>query len=56
VFGDGMEFVAVIFSIFDVGWQSEGGKITYSYFVGGRVLDNCGAEVGQFDGANILLV
>jgi hypothetical protein len=54
VFGDGVEFIEVIFSVFDVGWQSE--AILYGCFVGGRVLDNFGAEIGRFDGADILLV
>lgn len=55
VFGDGLGFVEVIFAVFDVGRQSERGKVTYGCFVG-RVLDNFGAEIGRFDGADILLV
>jgi hypothetical protein len=36
VFGDGVEFVEVIFSVCDVGCQSEGSEITYGCFVRGK--------------------
>jgi hypothetical protein len=52
-FSDSVEFVKVMFAVFDVDWQSERSKITYGCFVGETVLDNFGAEVGQFDGADI---
>jgi hypothetical protein len=45
VLGDGMEFVEVVFSIFDISGQSEQGEAAYS----------C-AEVRRLDGADILLV
>jgi hypothetical protein len=56
MFGDGVEFIEIVFAVFDVGRQSEGGEITYGCFVGGRVLDNFSAEFGRFDSADILLV
>ena len=55
-FGDGMEFVKIVFAVFDVGRQSERGEITYNGFVGGTGLNNFNAEVRRFDDADILLV
>ena len=46
VFRNRVELVEVVLAIFDVGRQSEQGEVTYSCFIGQRVLDNFGAEVG----------
>jgi len=55
-FHNGVELVEVVLAVFDVGRQSERGKVTHSWFVGRRVLDNLDAGVEGFNGADILPV
>jgi len=40
----------------DEGWQGERGEVADGYFVGGGVFDDFGAQVGGFDGTEVLLV
>ena len=51
-----MELLKVIFDIGDEGWESDGGQIVHSIFVGRGVSNGFSAEIGQFDGFEVFLV
>jgi len=40
----------------DEGWQGKRGGASDGYFVRGGIVDDFGAQVGGFDGAEVLLV
>ena len=51
-----VELFKVVFVAADEGWKGEGSKVTDGGFIGRRVLDDLGAEVGRLDRAEVLLV
>jgi hypothetical protein len=55
-FGDGMEFLKVVFTIGDIGGESERGEVADGDLIRGSVFDDLGAEVGRLDGTEVLLV
>jgi hypothetical protein len=55
-FGYIMELVEVVLAIGDEGGESKRGEVANGSFIGGRVFNDFGAEVGRFDGAKVLLI
>src|SRR5271170_8248552 len=55
-FDDIVHFLEIEFSAFDKSGKSDTRQVTYGNFIGSRVFDDFGTEIGTFDGSEVLLV
>jgi hypothetical protein len=56
MFSDSVEFVEIIFAVFDVGPQSTQYEVVYDCLIGREILNDIWAEVGRLHNANIMQV